>query len=163
MIGVLFTMRTVDKKTETNTTELMGTIAKVENIDTGESLYIEIYTTEYKCALYISSRVSKAIDKDDINDLKKGQTIFFRVENNNLEDFDTRNFSNIVSLKTTEKEILSLSSYNEYAQNAAFPARITCIVIAFIFGLLAKYIKGRLLSYCKFQNILKTFKSSYAV
>ncbi len=65
--------------------------------------------------------------------LQKGQTIFFRIENNMIEQFGEVYFCNIVSLRTTETEIISLTDYNTYIHAAAFPARVTGIVFAGVF------------------------------
>ena len=133
IIGLLISMNSIDKQTEKNTTEFMATVTNVETTDTGKNIYVEIYTEEYGDILHISTSVSKKIDMDDINNLQKGQTIIFRIENNMLDQFEKIGFGNIVSLKTSEKEIFSLISYNKYIHDSAFPARIAGIVLISIF------------------------------
>ena len=133
LIGVLITMNSIDKKTEKNTTEFVATITKVDVTNTGKDVYIEIGTKEYESLLYISTSISERIDMDKINNLQKGQTIFFRIEDNMIEQFGKVYFCNIVSLKTSETEIISLNSYNTYFHDAAFPARVAGIIFAGVF------------------------------
>lgn len=135
--GVWIFMNSIDKQTEENTTEFATTISKVEIIDTVENGYIEIYTNEYNYTLHISSNVSKNIDMNAVSDLQKNQTIFFRVENKMLDFLEEIDFCNIVSLRTSEHEIFSVSNYNEYIQNASFPARAMSLVVAGAFLLSA--------------------------
>ena len=137
--GVLISMNSIDKQTEKNTTEFMATVTNVETTYTGEKIHIEIYTEEYDDTLHISTNVSKKIDMDDINNLKKGQKILFRIQSNMLEQFKNTGFGNIVSLKTSEKEIFSLISYNKYIHDSALPARIAGIVLASMFLLASIY------------------------
>lgn len=133
LIGVLITMNSIDKKTEKNTTEFVATITKVDVANTGKDMYVEIGTKEYESLLHISTSISERIDMDNINSLQKGQTIFFRIEDNMVEQFGKVYFCNIVSLRTTETEIISLGSYNTYIHEAAFPARIAGGILAGIF------------------------------
>ena len=138
-IGLLISMNSIDKQTEQSTTEFMATVTHVETTYTEKNTYIEVYTEEYGTMLYISTTISRKINIDDITNLQNGQKILFRVENNKLDEFEKAEFVNVVSLKTTEKEIFSLSSYNEYIHESVIPARITGIVLITVFALVSAY------------------------
>lgn len=133
MIGNLIVMHFIDKKTEENTTEFEATISEVDIKNEGEDISIKIDTEEYGSLLYISPSISEKIDMNSINNLPKGQTIFFRIEDHMIEQFGEVYFCNIVSLRTTETEIISLTSYNTYIHDAAFPTRVAVGVLAGVF------------------------------
>lgn len=133
VIGIIISLNSVDKLTTQNTKEFDAVIEKIELTDTGESLYITIYTKEPDKQLNLSTSVSKKISKSKIESLHKGDIVFFRIENDMINQFENSGFGNIVSLKTPEKEILSLDDYNKLIHEPVSIARKACIVVALVF------------------------------
>ena len=152
-IGAVFLLILVnnfEKLSEHNTTEYTATVTNIEMKGSGTGEYGKIYTEEYG-ELYIYY-IRNIVDMDDFNNLQAGQTVFFRIENIWLEKMD---FIKIVSLKTAEKEMFSLSSYAEYMEHQYFRASIPgiiiipiCLLAAIHFTLLLKGI-----------NIFRRFKN----
>lgn len=138
--GLLISMINIDKQTESTTTFLSATVDAIKITDTGSKIYVEIHTKEYHAVLLISTNITQNIDLNDIRNLHNGQKIFFRVENskigqmNNVTDqTNDVNLINIISLQTETNNILSLEDYNQYIKNAAYPARIACVMMALLF------------------------------
>lgn len=75
---------------------------------------------------------------EDIEALKIGEKISFRVEKAKAEQLDKAEFVNIAALKTEMKVILSLEDYNGYMRDAAYPARMAggAIAMLSLFGAL---------------------------
>lgn len=138
-IGIFITMMSIDKQTDENTTEFTAKFTKSEITDTGKSVYIEIYTEDFASTLYIPVTISKNINIDDVKMLHKSQTIYFRIENKLIKQLKEIEFCKIVSLKTEEKEIYSLSDYNRYIHDSSLAARVACVIVAIIFLLLSIY------------------------
>jgi uncharacterized membrane protein YeiB len=123
----LIVASTTEKISEKNTTEFTATVTSIKTEGSGTGQFGKIYTEEYGDKLNIFY-IKKIVDVDDFSDIQAGQTVFFRIENVWLEQFEEMDFVTIVSLKTAEKEILSLSSYAEYMEHQYFRIRITCII-----------------------------------
>ncbi len=132
-IGLIISMSKIDKQTEDTTTLYTATVTDVNITNTQKNVFIEINTKEYNTSLHISTNISENIDIEDVKKLKKGQTIFFRIENTQVHQINEVEFVNITSLKTDTKDILSLEEYNKCIYNAARPARIASIVMASLF------------------------------
>lgn len=80
-IGLIISINKIDKQTENTTTSYIATVIDVDITDTGNGVFAEIYTNEYNTTLYISTNICKNIRMDDVKNLEKGKTIFFRIEN----------------------------------------------------------------------------------
>lgn len=132
-IGLITFMYQIDKQTEDTTTYYSATITTTRIINTGENVSAEIYTKEYSTSLYITTTISKNIDMNDIRELKKGQKIFFRIENIKSAQMNKVDFIDIVSLNTDAKDIFSLDEYNRYMNSFAYPTRIAGVVLALLF------------------------------
>ncbi|MCL2462317.1 MAG: hypothetical protein FWF44_06585 [Defluviitaleaceae bacterium] len=106
-------MSTIEPASEENTTELIATVKNVEIREIGDSEFGEIYTEEYGDGViaFYSGILRETISMDDFNSLQTGETIFFRIENVRLNNLEI--FIPVVSLRTAEKEMISLSSYNQ--------------------------------------------------
>lgn len=139
MIGLLITINQVDKKTETNTFESFATVSKVETINTGKNIYVEIFTNEYDNSFHITPSISKHLNMDDINGLQGGDEIVFRIENDDKVQINKVRFIEAVSLKTSKGDIFTLSDYNAYMSIAAKPARIVVTVLVFVLFLVLLY------------------------
>ena len=139
-IGFLVITATVQSKNnqnENNTTELIATIKDVETVDTNQEVYYLIYVEEYGYVLYISTSISRNIDVDLISDLNERDIIYFRVENECLNQEDVT-IMNIVSLKTNDYVVFSLDDYNQYISDAviyAVPVGMILVVFFIIMGI----------------------------
>ena len=105
----------IKKPSEDNTTEFASTVKSLAVEGNGQ--YGIIYVEENEAELIIDFNI---IDIDDFNTLQAGQTIIFRVETIWLKHFEAGEFMHIVSLRTEEEEILSLSRYNEKKDNRPY-------------------------------------------
>ena len=136
-----------NNQNEKNTTELIATIKDVETVDTNKEVYYLIYVEEYGYVLYISTSISRNIDVDLISDLNERDIIYFRVENESLNQEDAT-IMNIVSLKTNEYVVFSLNDYNQYISAAvsyAVPVGMILVVFFMVMGIaLARKHRGRL-------------------
>ena len=126
----------IDKLTKGNTTELMATVIKAETKGTEPNEYGIIYTEEYGEKLKVFN-IEKLTDVNDFNSLQTGQTVLFRIENVWLGQFEEMSFINIVSLRTMEREMISLSSYNENADQGYSRMRTTGELLAPMFFLVS--------------------------
>jgi len=135
-VAGLIVASTVEKISEKNTTEYTATVinAKTEKSETSE--YGEIYTEEYGTKLLVPLS-KELVDKDDFTNIQAGQTIFFRIDNVWVEQFEQVDFIYIFSLKTAEKELLSLGSYAEYREHRNFWVRVVDIIVIPIFLLIS--------------------------
>lgn len=118
------------RPSEGNTTELSATIKEVEIKDTSGSEHGSIFTEEYDFELLIKFKA--AIDTNDFINLQKGQKVWFRVEHIWLDQLEETPFIYTVSIRTEEKEIISLSSYNEFLDHEIFLIRATGVLLGLI-------------------------------
>ena len=120
---------------KSNTTEFTATVKSVKIVGEGARDYCVIYSKEYGNKI-ITDNVREISDISDFTGLKEGQLVFFRVENIWLDQsgkIKEMDFIPIVSIRTAEKEIVSLSDYNEYRDNMRLPPTLAAIVVALIF------------------------------
>ena len=142
-IGLFVIIDSLDNQSKKNTTELSGTVKKVEFINTEKELHYLIYIEERELILNVSTNISKKINGKLINDLQKGDIVFFRVENEYLSKSDA-SFINIVSLKTNNNEVYSLSDYNQHISKSVKKVRIVPIVLFVFFSIcLLKTVKTK--------------------
>lgn len=135
-VGGSIVASTVETISEKNTTEYTATVTSVKIEGSGTDKYGRICTEEYGDKLLISVS-KKLVDMNDFENIQAGQTVFFRIQNVWVESFEEMDFVIIVSLKTEEKEILSLSNYAAYRENQDFKIRMIGIVGAPIFLLIS--------------------------
>lgn len=131
-VGILISIRDVDQQTEETTTLYSGTISYVDIRQTGERMFVEIYTKEHHTSLLIHSNVSENINMSEVCDLKSGQTIYFRIENIKVKQFGNVDFIDIISLNTDAKSYFSLDEYNKFIHNSVNSARIACVIISLL-------------------------------
>ena len=95
--------------------------------------------------LYLQQSICNEMGVEDIEALKIGEKISFRVEKAKAEQLDKAEFVNIAALKTEMKVILSLEDYNGYMRDAAYPARMAggAIAMLSLFGALFFWVKSR--------------------
>jgi hypothetical protein len=131
MLGNVIIMNTKEKSSEVNTTEFTATIKSIEIDGEGTNEYCIIFSEEYgnKLSTYNIRKISEI---SDFNRLESGQTVFFRVENIWLNQFEEMTFIPIVSIRTGEKEIVSLNNYNEYMDDLRLAPTIAGIAVALI-------------------------------
>lgn len=143
--GILISMGGIDRQSEDNTVLFTATVKNTEIVDTGEHISAEIHTEEYKAGLYLSKSICDGMETEDIEALKAGEKISFRVENTKVAQLDQAEFVNITAMKTETKEILSLDDYNRYMRDAAYPARTAGGVVTMLslFGALFFGVKSR--------------------
>lgn len=137
-IGNIIIINTINKLSEKNTTEFTATITKVVTKGTGNDEYGIIYTQEYDDKLNVYN-INEITNKKDFTELQSGQTVYFRIENVWLEKFNEINFIHIVSLRTSEKEIFSLSNYNNLMINQRTSATIAGIIVCILLFLISVY------------------------
>ena len=121
--GMMLSLRgflTIEGFSYANTTEFMATVTKVKVGEEDNKEFATILTKEYSSELHFTN-IRKIVDKNDNinlqNSLQKGQEIFFRIDNKWLEALNDDSFVGIISLRTAEEEILTLSEYDEYMKN----------------------------------------------
>ncbi len=119
--GLIYLIFTADKQNEDNTTAYRATVSDVEIISDQSSL---IYIKEYENALLIPDTIMKQIDVYELEELKNGQSIHFRIANYAVDYVNEVEFLDIVSLSTDEKDIFTLEEYNSYISVAALPAKV---------------------------------------
>lgn len=137
MMGNIFLIKNVNKQTEETTKEIKATIECINKSFQGDDICFEISVKEFDTKLYISPDVCTKINIDDIYSLQEKQEIFFRIENIWWEEFEESSFVEIVSLKTSEKNIFSLKDYNESISKDTNVAQIMGLIVAVIFFLIA--------------------------
>lgn len=143
--GLLISMGGIDRQSEDNTVLFTATVKNTEIMDTGENISVEINTKEFKAGLYLQQSICNEMGVEDIEALKIGEKISFRVEKAKAEQLDKAEFVNIAALKTEMKVILSLEDYNGYMRDAAYPARVAggAIAMLSLFGALFFWVKSR--------------------
>ena len=130
-IGNVITMHNASKLTEMNTTEFTATVRSVEIDGEGTREYCIIHSYEYGDKL-ITYSIREISDISDFTKLESGETVFFRIENIWLSNFEDMIVFPIISIRTEEDEIVSLSSYNEYKVNSLFATMITAMVVGLV-------------------------------
>ncbi len=152
VIGIIISLNSADKLTIENTTEFNAIVEKTEVTESGDDLYINIYTKEPEKVLNISTGVSGKINRSDIEALQEGEVIVFRIQSNMLDGYEDDDFGNIVSIKTGRKEIMSLDDYNVFIHDSVSAARIMAMTVALVFLLIfivsVKKEKTRISSSC---------------
>ena len=130
---------------EDNTVLFTATVKSTVIMDTGENISVEINTEEFKAGLYLQQSICNEMGVENIEALKIGEKISFRVEKAKAEQLDKAEFVNIAALKTEMKVILSLEDYNDYMRDAAYPARMAggAIAMLSLFGALFFWVKSR--------------------
>ncbi len=143
--GLLISMGGIDRQSEDNTVLFTATVKSTVFMDTGENISVEINTEEFKAGLYLQQSICNEMGVEDIEALKIGEKISFRVEKAKAEQLDKAEFVNIAALKTEMKVILSLEDYNGYMRDAAYPARMAggAIAMLSLFGALFFWVKSR--------------------
>jgi len=129
-IGLGLVAGSIHKYTEKTTCLYAATVKKVDAIDTGKEIQVDLYTEEYKASLHIQTAVSKHINIDEIANLHAGQEVLFRIENKNRDFLDGAELVSILALETEEKVFFSLSDYNQHMKEAALPAKVASAVVA---------------------------------
>ena len=97
--------------TQANTTEFTATISNVTH-----SPFFLISIEEYDVQL-LPMRFGALLDEEALNDLEEGQTIVFRIENQDAQFMRNNNWINIVALYAGV-DLMTLESLNEYLYNA---------------------------------------------
>ena len=129
MTANIFTINSIEEVTETNTTAFMATVSSKTSSDDKATVERNIiYTEEYYDKIRMDS-IYKNLDVSDLESILPGQIVYFRIMNAWLDQFEEMDFVYIVSLKTEEKEIVTLSCYNEYREGQNFTATFVCSVI----------------------------------
>lgn len=132
-VGLGLAVGSIHKNTEKTTCLYTATVKKVDAIDTGKEIQVDLYTEEYKASLHIQTAISKYINIDEIANLHAGQEILFRIENKNRDFLDEAELVSILALETEEKVLFSLSDYNQHMQEAALPAKVASVIVACVF------------------------------
>ncbi len=117
----------VETLSEENTTEYAATFISITITDSDDDYECRsIYTKEYGDKLAITY-MKGDVNIADIDSLKAGQTIFFRIENVWADQFGEMPSFGILSLRTEEREIFSLSSSAKYQEQQFFRVKMTAV------------------------------------
>ena len=121
---------------ESNTTEFTATVSNI-NIDEGHGAFI-IHIEEYAAELWVFGFA--IIDFNEISMLRAGQTIIFRTRHAPLEN--PKNAGELTihflrALRTQDKEIVTLESYNSFIKEGDRGIKITFGVFGSITLLIA--------------------------
>ena len=116
-----------------NTTEVSATIKDIHIINTDEEIYINIISNEYNCIFNVNTIISKSINVDRINDLKIGDTIYFRINDFFLDKLNEKSVINIVALRASFN-LFSLSEYNLFIQETFLSVKIALLILVILFG-----------------------------
>lgn len=134
MIGLFINNVLITEKNTKNTTEYVATVNNVSFSTNKNRTTIEIHTNEYSTKLYISESLCSDSIVFALKTINKGDIIYFRIDNDVTQIFENKiSFCNIVSLKTTENNIISLSDYNSLMKKSTLPAKIASLSLAFCF------------------------------
>lgn len=131
-IGNIIMMNITESHSEKNTTEFVATVMRVEIVGEGTYKRCIIHSEEYGDKLD-TYNIRGIVDMSNFTSLNSNQTIYFRTKNSWVNQFEEMSFIPIVSLRTEEKEIVSLSSYNEFMAPSLYSATIAGIVVTTIF------------------------------
>lgn len=126
-VSFLAIMSSEDKFRDEDTVEIEATIKYAEYTENVEKPSLKIYTEEFSNSLSILWDINRNID---INDLKPGCKIVFRVRNGVEDILDKEGLVDLISIRTEEKEILSLSEYNEHMSHELRFLRDICTGLA---------------------------------
>lgn len=138
-IGLHASIDFADNHTKENTTRFSATVDSIQVTNTGNKVYAEIHTKEFRTTLQISTNITKHISVDDVQRLLPGQSVFFSVQNTKVDHINEVEFVEIVSLETEAKTIFSLQDYNQIIATAAYPAKVATVVLASVFLLLSLF------------------------
>lgn len=133
-------MHITENHSAENSTEFKATVSGIETKGTGTRERTIIVSEEYGDKLSTLS-ISKIIDRSEIDCLEPGQIVFFRIPNNWLRSMDVISEFSVVALRTEEKELVSLSQYNEYRA----PLLVAPTIVASIVAIILFYIALRCL------------------
>ena len=139
MAGNLVSIILSDKLSENSTVEQTAVFAGAECSDSGKDISWIIYVQEPEGTLLIPAAIGNYIDKSAINALQTGQSISFRMELANAEQYQHDGMARIVALKA-EQEILSLDDYNRIMHKEKQPALIAGLVFEAVLCLLLIYL-----------------------
>lgn len=128
MIINLINLNNDELLSDSNTMELSATVTRVEILESSYEKTFVIHTKEYgdKIRLHLKSDFAES---DDIANIGKGETIYFRVKNIWAEKLDSLSFFEIVSLKSEKKEIISVDEQNEEILSQRQQATITSVIM----------------------------------
>ena len=120
----------VKPSNEKNTTTYSATISRIQTIDKDNNKSYYIYTENYLAVLCISN-IDTVTSQEYLTSLHEGDVIEFRIKNN-LKTFLTKTAVqiNVVSLKTEENEIVSLSKTNVIELTKLKNNYLTCIMLS---------------------------------
>lgn len=143
-----------DKQNPHTTSEFSATITDV-SVKYGDTVYTTIHTDEYGDALRLSPTIAKNMDLTKILSLENGQTITFRIANNQFQRFAEAGYGEVVALKTAEAELLTLTEYNQIQHKALVLPRITGVTFSILFLLLSIFffLKVKRISIFRRKNI----------
>ena len=116
-----------------NTTLFSATIKEVSILGTSAEDYTGIIDTEEYPSSLMVENIDGLIYSDSFQNLHPGETIYFRVQNYgsplNEDYLKTVPFTYIVSLETSESQVLSLERYQTYNKSRWIP---TIKVVSFV-------------------------------
>ena len=137
-IGNVIIMNKIEKLSVVNTTEFAATVKSVGIAGEGTHEYCIVYSEEYgnKLSTYDIRGIT---DIDDFSSLKKGEKVYFRTNNNWIDNFEEMKFIPVLTVRTEKEDIVSLDRYNEYQASSLSSATIAGIVLALIFLLTSIY------------------------
>ncbi len=115
--------------TEGNTKAYTAVVSDVKVTRSGEQMYVDIYTEGNKTVLSISTITDKNMSEVDIEALYPGQTIEFRIDDSQEQNWGSANIINIVSLRAGSIDILTLEEYSVVMHSSSKTRRSFCVGI----------------------------------
>lgn len=145
MAGILLVASSKSNLQKKDVTMYSAEVETIKKINVGSESSYKISTKNYSCELFIGQDNVVL----DLSNLKKGDTIFFTMENDYCNFFESKNenvsdlFVPIVSLETEKEEILTLEDYNHNLKNSFKSSMRFCLVVIIIsFFVFVKSLKG---------------------
>ena len=133
MLGIYITLSQMGNQTEKTTARYSATVDTVEVNQSRRKMHIEIFVKEFSNSFYISENISQSINLDDITALQSGDTVFFSIESDYVDQMNQAFFVPIIALETENMQLLSLEQYNHIIKQTLLPSQIACAIIAILF------------------------------
>ena len=131
-IGLYFVSYSSYNLTYDNTSLFEIELSYVNVFENERGCSVELFTNEYDTCFYFSGISDRPDRLKEINNLKSGDTVRFRVSNRDLYQISNEQIVMIYSLETDNKEIVSFDEYRKGVQEASKPTTIAIFVVIII-------------------------------
>lgn len=140
LAGNLILMNVDERLSKNDTVEFTATIRDVKLNTVGKHATMEITVNEYDTKLLIAHAEQK-IDNEKVESIHTGDTCYFRVQKQWLEDtaIETLSQVGIVELKIKNNEIVSLGDYNKGMDSQRAYATIAGVLVIILMLLICGF------------------------